>query len=144
LEHKKSFTVISKALKSRSMTNLILLTLALYFVQVLLPPAFDYVFQGKFMQGMGSRDNPPPATVQGARARRALTNLTENMILFLPLAILAIVLGKANGLALSGALIFLLARVAYVPLYLFGVPALRSGVWSIGLIGLFMMAAALL
>lgn len=133
------------------MTTLILLTLALYFIQALLPPTFDYVLPGKLVQGFGARDNPPPATVFGNRSRRALANMTENLanmtentVLFLPLAILAIVLDRANGLATTGALVFLLARITYVPLYILGVPTIRSGVWTVGVVGLLMMAAALI
>ena len=126
------------------MLTYILLMLLIYFVLTLLPPLFDYVLQGKFMDGLSARDVPPPATVLGARARRALSNMTENMVLFLPLAILAIVLGKSGGLALTGAALFCFARLAYIPLYLMGVIWLRSGAYGVGLIGLLLLVLALL
>ena len=105
-----------------------------------MPPTFDYVWQGKFVEALGARDTPPPATLKGTRARRALTNMTENMLLFLPLAILAIVLEKVGGLAIIGAAVFFLARATYLPLYLFGVPTLRSLAWIMGLLGLSLIA----
>jgi len=125
------------------MVTIILLTLALYLVHMLLPPAFDYVFQGKFVEGFSARDTAPPATLKGSRARRAHANMTENILLFLPLALLSLHLGKAEGLATTGALIFLAARVAYLPLYLYGVPNLRSYVWVLGLVALLVMGIAL-
>lgn len=118
------------------MTLLILLTLALYFIHMLLPPTFDYVWQGKFVEALGARDTPPPVTLLGTRARRALTNMTENMLLFLPLAILAVALEKVSGLAITGASIFFLARATYLPLYILGVQIARSLCWLLGVFGL--------
>lgn len=125
------------------MLTFILLTLALYFITTLLPPLFDYVLQGKFMEGLSARDVPPPATQIGSRSRRALSNMTENMVLFLPLALLTLVFENAGGIAATGAAIFFFARLAFVPLYLLGVPWLRSGAYMAGLLGLLLMVLAL-
>jgi uncharacterized MAPEG superfamily protein len=46
--------------------------------------------------------------------------------------------------AVTGAWIFLIARVLYVPLYLSGVPALRTLVWVVSWVGLIMMLLPLL
>ena len=39
---------------------------------------------------------------------------------------------------------FFLARVAYVPCYVFAIYGLRSAVWSVGVLGLLLMAVAVI
>lgn len=118
------------------MTTWILLALALYFVQSLLPVTFRY--RGS-PASLLARDTMPETTVRVGRAERALVNIGEAMILFLPLAILA----QAQPAAVLGAQIFVLARVVYVPLYLFGVPYFRTVVWIVSLYGLWSIAKTL-
>ncbi|MEM7189002.1 MAG: MAPEG family protein [Pseudomonadota bacterium] len=118
------------------MTFWILAALGLYFIQTLLPVTFRY--RGDPVS-MKSRDEMPEATVLVRRAERALFNVGEAMILFLPLALMTL---DAEG-AEMGAAIFVLARAAHVVLYLTGVPYLRTVVWVISLIGLVMMAMTL-
>jgi len=55
-----------------------------------------------------------------------------------------LILGAASGLATIGAGIFFIARVAYVPSYVLAIAGLRSAVWGVGVVGLLMMAAAVL
>ena len=78
------------------------------------------------------------------RAQRALRNIMEAMFVFVPLALLAIVSGKEQGLAMTAALTFLGARVAYLPAYMSGFVGVRSLIWGVGAAGLAMMAIALL
>ncbi|WP_370401637.1 MAPEG family protein [Sulfitobacter sp. JB4-11] len=118
------------------MTFWILTAILLYFIQTLLPVAFRY--RGS-PEAMKSRDVMPEASIICGRADRALANVTEAMIMFLPLALLSL---DAAG-AVLGAMIFVCARIIYVPLYLFGVPFLRTLAWIAGLGGLLMMALAL-
>ena len=123
------------------MTFWILLALGLYFLQTLLPPLFRYVLRrdAQIFATLGPRDNPPETSVFGARSERALRNANEAMLIFLPLALLGM---EAEG-ALLGAQIFVLSRIAYVPAYVLGVPVLRSAIWTAGVAGLGLMAAAL-
>lgn len=118
------------------MTFWILTALGLYFAQTLLPVAFRY--KGS-PEAMKSRDVMPEPTVMSGRADRALINVTEAMILFFPLALLTL---EVDG-AVVGATIFVCARIIYVPLYLAGVPFLRTLAWVGSLGGLFVMAMAL-
>lgn len=115
------------------MTTLILAALILYFVQTLLPVTFRY--RGD-PASFGTRDEMPETTVLVARAERALVNVGEAMILFLPLALLTL---NVEG-AVFGATLFVGARVAHVILYLAGVPYLRTVAWLVSLAGLVMMA----
>jgi uncharacterized MAPEG superfamily protein len=103
----------------------------------LLPVAFRY--KGS-PDALKSRDVMPETTALTGRADRALVNVTEAMILFFPLALL----DQGAGGAVTGAAIFVVARIIYVPLYLVGVPFLRTVAWLAGLVGLFMMAMSVI
>ena len=131
------------------MTGWILAVLALFVVQTLLAPTIRY-YGGrggpgeKLDRALGTRDNPPPMPVHGERAHRALKNLFEALPVFLTLAIMIHIEGRATAAANIGAAIFLATRVLYVPLYVFGIYGLRSLVWSASWIGLILMIYALL
>lgn len=126
----------------------ILLVLALFVIQTLLPGRFREPAApgqpGKLAENIGNRDQMRPLTVVGQRAARALINMHEALPVFLALALLNMIAGSAAAMATTGALVFLVARVIYVPLYLLGVPGLRSFVWVISWVGLIMMLIPLL
>lgn len=91
------------------MTFWILAALALYFVQTLLPVTFRY--RGS-PASFSARDTMPETTQLVARAERALVNVGEAMILFLPIALLS----REAEAAVFGAMIFVFARIAHVVL----------------------------
>lgn len=93
--------------------------------------------------GLSNRDSVPDATALGGRAERAAANTIEALILFVPVALVAQIAGSAEEV-LAGATIFMWARVAYLPVYLVGIPYLRSLVWLVGVAGLAMMVLKLL
>ena len=78
------------------------------------------------------------------RAQRAHRNMLENMVLFVPLVLIAVVAGKTNAATRMGAQIFVLARLVYALVYFAGVPWLRTGVWFVSVVGLVMIAVQLL
>ena len=94
-------------------------------------------------RAMGNRDNLPPPTPISGRADRAAMNMLENLVMFTALAAALHFSGRDSVQAQLGANIFFWARVAYFPAYLAGL-ALRPYIWSLGAIGLAMMAAAAL
>ena len=124
------------------MTTWIIFALGIFFVQTLLPPAFRYILgpNANLLATLGSRDNPPETSVLGARSERALRNTIEGLLIFSPLALLH----EDSGTGLLGAKIFVLSRFVYVPVYIAGIPVLRSVVWTVGVVGLGMMALGLL
>lgn len=86
------------------------------------------------------RDEPRPLkNTTAGRAHRALANLLETYPGFIALALALAVTGKAGGLGATGAWIWLVARIAYVPLYLAGVKFVRTIAWGISLLGLVLM-----
>jgi uncharacterized MAPEG superfamily protein len=81
--------------------------------------------------------------VYAGRAERALNNYLETLPAFIALALALVVLDKTGGLGASGAVIWFLARLVYIPLYLMGIPYIRSAVWVVAAGGLFLMFIAL-
>ena len=74
------------------------------------------------------------------RASRALANYVENLVPFVALDLGFIATHHPGG---WGPTIWVLARALYIPLYLAGVPYLRSAVWTVSLIALLMMLVRL-
>ncbi len=93
--------------------------------------------------GLGPRDTVLEKSVSAQRCGRAQRNMEEALFFFLPLALLLIITDKADGIALTGALVFVIARAAYLPAYFFGVFGLRTLMWLAGFVGLIMMALRL-
>jgi len=85
-----------------------------------------------------------PESRLAGRAERALRNYLETFPAFGLLAVTLIALGRADGLGLAGATIWIGARIVYIPLYLAGIPYIRSLAWIFAAIGLVMMAARVL
>ena len=86
-----------------------------------------------------NRDNMPPLTGWVGRADRAHHNMLENLALFASLVLIAVVAGKTNATTLLGAQLFFWARVAYAVIYLIGIPWLRTGVWTVSIVGLLLI-----
>jgi uncharacterized MAPEG superfamily protein len=95
-------------------------------------------------RSMGNRDDPPPATPISGRADRAAMNMLENLVFFTALAAALNFSGRNSAQAELGANIFFWARIAYFPTYLAGIAYLRPVIWFGGVIGLGMMAIAVL
>jgi uncharacterized MAPEG superfamily protein len=71
-----------------------------------------------------------------ARASRALANYVENLAPFIA-ADLGLILTRHD--AGAGAALWILARVIYLPLYMTGLPVVRTICWLVSLAGLAMM-----
>lgn len=130
------------------MLLMILLVLALFVLQTFLPGRLRVPRPPGEPRGMpedlSNRDHMRPLTVVGQRAARALGNMQEALPVFLALALLDMILGTAASLAVTGALVFLIARTAYVVIYLAGIPVIRTFVWLASWVGLVMMLLPLL
>lgn len=81
--------------------------------------------------------------VRAGRAERALKNYLETFAALIALSLALTVLNKTGGIGATGAWIWLLARIVYIPLYLMGIPYIRSAVWVLAAFGLFLMFIAL-
>jgi len=83
-------------------------------------------------------------SVIGRRLDRALKNLLETYPAFIALALALALTGKTGGIAATGAIIWLIARIVYVLLYATGIPVARTLFWLASIVGLLMMAWRLL
>lgn len=124
-----------------TLTTIIFLVLALYMVQIFLQETSRFGFD---LRGIvGNRDNLPEMSVVASRLDRAKNKMLESLPIFLALALLALVKGGDTSRIAHAALVFLIARVVYVPAYVSGVPILRSLVWLVAIASLAAMALPL-
>lgn len=84
-------------------------------------------------------DNKQPAGKLAGRAARASSNFRETYPAFVALAAGLLVTGETAGLGLTGAIVWFIGRIAYYPLYLAGIPYIRSLVWLGSVAGLGLM-----
>ena len=86
-------------------------------------------------------DLPPPNPVVG-RLTRAQANFFETFPIFIAAVILSLSTQSMTGTApmpALGAWLWLGGRVAYLPLYAFGVPLVRSLAWIVSVVGIVLM-----
>jgi uncharacterized MAPEG superfamily protein len=89
---------------------------------------------------LGSRDEelPPPNPIAG-RLARAQANFYETFPIMIAAIAIVSIAGLANKWTGIGAIVWLVARTLYLPLYAFGVRYLRSLAWAAGLAGIVMV-----
>ena len=92
----------------------------------------------------GNRDNFPPLEGVAARARRAQQNMLENLAVFATLVLVAQVAGKTNATTALGAQLFFWARLVYAPVYVVGIPWVRTAIWAVSFVGMVLILGQLL
>ena len=86
---------------------------------------------------VGNRDGVArPLTGFAARATRASGNFLETFAFFAAAVLAVVVAQKTTASTALGAQIYLWARVAYLPVYVIGIPYLRTVVWAVGFWGM--------
>jgi len=96
------------------------------------------------MFAASARDHEAPPGEQLARSERALKNFHETWPVFIVLALVANFADPGDPVVFWGAVTWYAGRVAYLPLYVFGVFGVRSLVWNIATLGLAAMFFAIL
>ena len=92
-----------------------------------------------------ARDTPAPEpSILLGRVRRALANTLETFPLFAAAVLAVAVVHRFNQWSLIGAHLYFWSRVTYLGLYAAGVPVLRSLIWNVALLGIFMVLWRLL
>jgi uncharacterized MAPEG superfamily protein len=91
-----------------------------------------------------NRDNLPPETAAAGRGRRAAMNMLENYVLFAVVVLAASAQNVSNESTQFGALLFFWARLAYFPLYVIGIPVLRTLSWAVALAGIIIILVEIL
>ena len=123
--------------------TLLALSIVLGFVHISLA-AHAMNAQYGYRWGATARDERmPPLQGVGGRLERALRNFLETFPFFAAAVLMVHVAGRESALSLWGANLYFWARVAYLPLYVAGVFLVRSLVWNVAGIGIFLVLAAL-
>lgn len=123
------------------MLEIIIITLLFYVLQLVLPTLIAVArkeVDAAFL--FGARDTAPDYSDVVLRAKRNAENFKESLLIFLPLAVLALV---NNVNVAETATIWLGLRVAYLISYLMGLAYARTIIWFVTLAYLYMMGAAL-
>jgi uncharacterized MAPEG superfamily protein len=97
-----------------------------------------------FSRAIGNRDEAAESSPAAGRADRAARNMLENLVLFASLLLTAHAGGAGEARVELGSQLFFWARVAYFPVYVLGIPYLRTAIWSLGVAGLALIFTAML
>ncbi|MEM9278677.1 MAG: MAPEG family protein [Pseudomonadota bacterium] len=120
----------------------------LVLIQMVLQALAGFMANG-VMGLVGSRDDEVLTTGVGGRFERAYYNMLETFPVFATL-VLIIEVAVANELmdrsttSVLAVQLYFWARVAYIPLYIIGIPFLRTIAWLASMIGIVMLAWPLL
>ena len=115
----------------------------LFFVLIMIPATEAILSNGPVAQA-GARDHLPEPTVFNRRATRLRNNMLENMVLFTVLVVVVQLADAGSEQTALGAQVFFWARVAHAVSYLAGWPWVRPACWGVSVVGMVMMALALI
>jgi uncharacterized MAPEG superfamily protein len=119
-------------------------TLVLAIVHIM-APAIARTRETGVEYNAGPRDEAgPPVGKVTARLQRAEKNFYETLPLFIAAVLIANAAHRDGALTLWGAGLYLVGRVAYLPLYALGIPKVRSIVWGVALLGVILILWAIL
>ena len=85
-----------------------------------------------------------PSQGTAARMERAYHNFMETFPLFAAALLAVVVQSKSGGLSHVGAILYVIARIVYIPLYAFGIMYFRSLAWTIATVGIVLLVIAAL
>lgn len=81
---------------------------------------------------MSSRDEHRTVSGMTARLNRAVSNSVTALALFAPAVLILAILERQQAETLLAAQVFLMARIVYLPAYVFGIVGLRTLAWLAG------------
>ncbi len=91
----------------------------------------------------GNRDGEvKPLIGVAARADRAYRNFLETFPFFAAAVLAVVAQGSGKGHSAMGAELYFWARLVYLPVYIVGIPYLRTAVWAVSIAGVVMLLAA--
>ncbi|EJF91596.1 MAPEG family protein [Bartonella tamiae] len=123
--------------------TLLALSVIMLMVHIFLQAFFVTKDKGRAWNA-GPRDHSGIALSPIAgRAVRASANFRETYLAFLALMLMSAFYPSDIILTVFGGIIWLVARMLYLPFYLLGIPYIRSIIWLFSIVGLAIMFAAL-
>ena len=121
-----------------TLTSILILSFLLVLIQITIPVLISLLTNNvKLSYLFSSRDNAANTSKYIDRSNRSLKNLFETLPIFIGLMLLSIINDVDNSLP---AMIWLLTRIIYVPVYIVGINYVRTGIWAISLICLIIMS----
>ena len=123
--------------------KLLVWSTALAVAQMLLA-LFAAISQVGLVPLVGNREALPTLEGWTGRAQRAYRNMLESLIFFAALILVAQIAGKTSATTAFGAQLFFWARLAYAPVYVIGIPWLRTAIWGVSFVGLVQILLQLL
>ena len=123
--------------------KLLVWSTALALVQMLIA-LLAAIAQVGILPLVGNREKLPAFDGWAGRAQRAHRNMLESLTVFAALVLVALVAGKSNVVTALGAQLFFWSRLAYAPVYIIGIPWLRTGLWGVSFAGLVQILSQLL
>ncbi len=97
-----------------------------------------------FMGLAGSRDDEVLTTGIGGRFERAYYNMLETFPIFAALVLTVQLTESWTSVSAMAVQLYFWGRVVYLPIYVAGIPFLRTIVWFVSMIGILMLAWPLL
>ena len=94
--------------------------------------------KGYMKWNAGPRDSDFDVGVLSLRLKRAFANFRESFAFFAVVVLALAIMQKSNELSQWGARLYLIGRIAYLPLYGFGVPHFRSLAFGVSMAGIIM------
>ena len=93
---------------------------------------------------IGNREgDAPPLTPVAGRADRASRNFLETFAFFAAALVCAIAIDRTGDRTVLGAQLYFWARLAYLPVYLMGIPVVRSLIWVVSVVGILLVVSVL-
>jgi len=115
---------------------LLCMSVVLGFVHIVLASHAASLQRG-YRWTAGPRDERlPPLTGVAGRLERALANFGETFPLFVAAVFVVHTTQAYGALSTTGAWLYLVGRILYLPLYAFGVLLLRSLAWNVAAVGI--------
>jgi uncharacterized MAPEG superfamily protein len=123
--------------------KMLLFTVALFFVQLVAQIVAE-ILQHGLGYAVSSRDDWKNPTGVASRIECAYFNLLETLAPFAALVLIVLYTGNANANTALGAQMYFWGRLLYFPVYISGLPWIRTIVWTISTAGIALIAFEML
>jgi uncharacterized MAPEG superfamily protein len=124
--------------------NLLGWSIILGLVYVLVAASLGTQQRGLKWNASNRDGEPKPLTGVAARAWRANRNFLETFAFFAAAVLALTVANKSTAHTALGAELYFWARVVYLPIYMLGIPYVRTLVWAVSLWGILQLLEGLL
>ncbi len=120
-----------------ALEKILILAFLLVIIQLTIPMLIDLLTGNTNLTYLlSSRDSSSKPSIYAQRANRASKNLLETLPIFIGISILSLIREVDNS---SVALLWLILRAIYIPIYILGINYIRTGIWAASLICLILM-----